>query len=120
MTKILMTAFGGLMALSGVALAGEQGSVAPMGAFVQDIGGQQVVGYYLAENDACQITMMTGASPSDENADPQSSRIRFALAPMGSATFESEQGGKLSLSCGEHADTLVVNAMPATRQLASR
>ena len=120
MTKILMTAFGGLMALSGVALAGEQGSVAPMGAFVQDIGGQQVVGYYLAENDACQITMMTGASPSDEM--PTRGRVP-ASASRGAdgQRHLRERAGRqavpeLRRAC-RHAGR---QCDPATRQLASR
>ena len=56
MTSTMISAMSGMILFAGAAAAAEPGSVGPMAAFVQDIGGKQVVGYYLAENSACDPT----------------------------------------------------------------
>jgi hypothetical protein len=111
-------------------------SVAPMAAFVHEIGGRQVVGYYVTEAGACAVTMML-ADPAGEDAPPPgASRLRMTLEPAATATLDGVAGGRLrltfqpgaaalggvgdrlALTCGGDGRALIVDDRPAT--LASR
>jgi hypothetical protein len=120
MTKRMMAALAATMALMGAASAAEPTSVAPMAAFVGDLGGKQVVGYYLAEAEACRVTLMVAEAPAEDAVASSAARVRVALSPMTSATIESAEGGKLAVTCETGAKTLLVDVSPAGRQLASR
>src|SRR4051812_20227626 len=120
MTSTMLSAMSGMILLARVAAAAEPGTVGPMAAFVQDIGGKQVVGYYLAENSACDVTMMVGDSLAEDMPATSAARVHFALPAAASATVESAEGGKLAVTCGPDAGTLVVDSHPAANRLASR
>ncbi len=109
-----------LDAAVGLAAAAGPAAVTPMAAFVEDIGGKQVVGYYLAQDEACAVTMMIAEVPGEAAAPTTAARVSFALPPTARATVESALGGRLALTCGADAGTLVVDSRPAARQLASR
>ena len=120
MNRIMLAAMAATVALTGAAVAAEPFSVVPMGAFVQDIDGKQVVGYYLASGAACEVTLMVSEPAAEEAAATTAARVRFSLAARSMATVESANGGMLALTCGEEARTLTVDNGRAPQQLASR
>jgi hypothetical protein len=120
MAKLVMAALGATMALTGAARAAEPMAVTPMAAFVHAIGSKQVVGYYLAEADACRVTMMVAEAPAEDAATLSAARVQVTLSPMTGATIESAEGRKLVVTCAAGADSLLVDARPAGPRLASR
>ena len=120
MIRLTMAACAAAMTFSGAALAAEPGAVAPMAAFLGDLGGKQVVGYYTAEAEACQVTLMVAETPDEAMTAPLAARVRFALTPSTSATVESAEGGRLAVTCEAGAKALLVDSSPAPRHLASR
>jgi hypothetical protein len=119
-TTSLIATISGLVLFAGAAAAAGPSSIGPMAAFVEDIGGKQIVGYYVAKGSACEITMMVGDAATEMTDPGSAARVRFDLPADTSATVESAEGGRLAVTCGPDAGTLVVDAQPAGKQLASR
>ena len=120
MSRSMIAATAALVALAGTAARAEPFAMVPMAAFVQDIGGKQVVGYHLASDGACAVTLVVSEPVTKEATTTAAARVRFSLAARSSATVASAGGGELALTCGEDARTLVIDTLPAARQLAGR
>jgi hypothetical protein len=137
MGALMLGAMGAAATPAAAPRAAGAASVAPMAAFVHEIGGRRVVGYYVTEAGACAVTMML-ADPVGEDARPAgASRLRMTLEPAATATLDGVAGGRLrltfqpgaaalgggdrlALTCGGDGRALIVDDRPATGRLASR
>ena len=95
-------------------------SVAPMAAFVHEVGSRQVVGYYMAEAGGCAVTMMLADPGSEEAPASSAARLKLTLQPTATAALDTPEGGSLAVTCGSGARTLVVDGKPTPGRLASR
>lgn len=113
--------FGALAALSAPVQAGSAVTeVRPMAAFVRDIGGRQVVGYYMADGGACAVTLMLADPASEAAPAAAATRLRLTLQPMAAAAIDAPEGGRLAVTCGSEGRALAVDSQPMPGRLASR
>jgi hypothetical protein len=95
-------------------------SVAPMAAFAHEVGSRQVVGYYMAEAGGCAVTMMLADPGSEEAPASSAARLKLTLQPAATAALDAPEGGRLAVTCGSGAKTMIVDSQPAAGRLASR
>jgi hypothetical protein len=126
MTKSLYMA---AVLLAGVTAAGpfgvaaamaERTVVKPAAAFLGEIGGRHVVGYYMADAGSCAVTMMLADPASEDAPATAASRLTMTLQPAASAALDAGAGDRLAVTCGEGARNLIVDSHPAAGKLASR
>jgi hypothetical protein len=91
-----------------------------MAAFVHEIGSRQVVGYYMAEAGGCAVTMMLADPASEDAPATGAARLKLTLQPTATAALDAAEGGRLAVTCGSGARTLIVDSQPAAGRLASR
>lgn len=113
----------GLALIAGGSTAIAQG-VTPMQAVVDEVGGKQVVAYYMRDGEACALTMMIDESPTmrEARALPMTgaARLRVRLQAGESATLESVEGASIQLTCASGANELLVETSPMTTGIAEK
>ncbi len=92
----------------------------PVQSISYEFGSKSMSGYFIQEENACQIMLMI-AEKSDPEMSPAPSptRVRLALNPGQIAGLDSEEGRSLNVSCGADAATLIVDTGD-TRKLIAR
>jgi hypothetical protein len=74
-----------------------------------DVGSKHVVGYFLADAQACHVTlMMSDRSVEDEVPQRTAARIRQTVQPYAVARVDTAEGESLELSCHAGAKGLGV------------
>lgn len=101
------------VAMGGAALpvkAGAKGNVVLKPADGQsfEVGSGKAVGYFLAKNGACELTLMVAPIGDLDDVKGAGSRVRFTVAPGQTGAFESPEGGALQFSCAGDAKSLTV------------
>jgi hypothetical protein len=85
-----------------------------------EFGSKSLSGYFVQEDNACQVMLMIAEKGDPEMALPPSpTRVRLALNPGQIAGLDSEEGRSLNVTCGADAATLIVDTGD-TRKLIAR
>jgi len=99
-------------------------SYRPIQSISYKLGTKVAQGYFVQDAGACQLVLMIG-----ENAEPEIqpiavTRIRIALGPDQSATFDSEGSPSLTVRCAHDTASVLINLetgeQVAARQSAAR
>jgi len=80
----------------------------PLGAASFDVGSKHVVGYFLASDGRCKLTLMIGEAGGA--AQSSAARLLLVVDPGRSARFDSESGQSLRFACKSEA--LAMSATP--------
>lgn len=104
-----------------VSAAAAEGSVhvfKPARGISLDVGATKVVGYYLATNGVCGVTLMMGAkADADGNVVPGATRVEMPVAAGRKSQVSTNEGRKLEFSCGTGAKLLTVTTPNAVVSL---
>lgn len=84
---------------------------APIQSISYDFGSKFTSGYFERRGDSCVLTLMITEKMSVVGPPAQSpTRVRIVLNPKQIAGLDSEEGRSLNFTCGEGAETLIVDA----------
>lgn len=73
-----------------------------------DVGSDKAVGYFLAKDGQCELTLMVAPAGDGNSIQGAGSRVRFAVAPGKVGVFETPEGGALQFTCGTAAKSMSV------------
>lgn len=73
-----------------------------------DVGADKAVGYFLAKDGQCELTLMMAPAGDMDSVKGAGSRLRFAVAPGKTGVFESPEGGALQFTCESGAKAMSV------------
>jgi len=82
----------------------------PIQSISYDFGSKSMNGYFVRQTNSCVVTLMIA-----EKIDPEEqlvsspTRVRIVLNPKQIAGLDSEEGSSLNFTCGEGAETLIVD-----------
>ena len=83
----------------------------PIQSISYDFGSKAARGYFVKENDECLVVLMIADKiDPDQTTSVLPTRVRLALRPGQSVSFESDGGPPLNVSCAEAAAALVVTS----------
>lgn len=87
-------------------------SVKPVQAFQLSVGAKRALGYYLANNGTCDLTvLLSDVSYPDDGIIPSASRVGVQVAAGTSAKVDTIDGKTMSFSCSKQAERMTVNVM---------
>ena len=81
----------------------------PIQSISYTFGSKAVSGYFIQQNSVCLVTLMIAERSDPDLPSATAARVRIMLDPGQVAGLDSEEGRSLNLTCGEGAETLVVN-----------
>ena len=115
-TTVASLAFAGLAVAHGAApvKAGDMSSlrVKPLGAVDLTLGTKRAIGYYLADNGACNLTLLLSEIDYGEKlAIANSARITTVIGAGTSSRIDTEYGPSLVLSCATGASAMNVQTI---------
>ncbi len=72
------------------------------------VGSEKAVGYFMAKDGQCELTLMVAPVGDFDSVKGAGSRVRFAVAPGRTGVFESSEGGALQFTCEIGAKSMTV------------
>lgn len=104
-------------AVSGAAVFGAQAgdatmpvNVKPMQAFNLELGAKRAIGYFLADDRSCDLTvMLSDISYQEDGIIPTASRVGVAVAAGTSAKVDMVDGQTVAFHCSNMADRMSVS-----------
>lgn len=97
-------------AAGGSPLAEDKAVYAPVQSISYEFGSKAMSGYFVQQFDTCLVTLMViEKSDPEELAQLSPARVRLMLSPGQIAGLDSEEGKSLNFTCGDGADTLLVD-----------
>jgi hypothetical protein len=83
----------------------------PIEAISYEFGSKRAVGYFETRDGKCQVTLMIAEATAPDQVSPFSAaRLSLPIGQGESAVLTSEEGRRITLTCGAGARTVVVNA----------
>jgi hypothetical protein len=105
-------AFAALAIAHGAAPARADGSrelsVTPLKAINMDVGSKHAIGYYMAEQGNCNLTVLLSDVAYEDNTTPSASRVSMAIAAGTSAKVDTIDGTTMSFTCAAGASDMTV------------
>jgi hypothetical protein len=105
-----------VLAAAGAWGDGSAPPIRPMGEVLAELGATRLVGYYVRDAGACDVTMMLDRA---HEAGPEA-RIRFSLMPRARASIEGTEGRILRMTCLDGAGGMTVENGFSGQRIASR
>lgn len=98
------------MSVAAPVYAGESGRVVlkPATGKSFEVGAEKTVGYFLAKDGQCELTLMVAPVGDVDEVKGAGTRVRFAVAPGQTGVFDSPEGKALQFSCARNAKTMTV------------
>lgn len=113
-------AFAADTAVDHAAMIASVKTVKPVEGFNHEIGGQRFVGYFVARDGACAVTVMT-ADRDDERLAKAPTRTELLIPAADRSEIEAEGGRALGIGCTVDADAIkIVTLEPRTMRSAAR
>ena len=72
------------------------------------VGTEKTVGYFLAKDGQCALTLMVAPIGDFDSVKGAGARVQFAVAPGQTSVFESSEGGALQFTCEAGAKSMTV------------
>ena len=92
----------------------------PLQGFSRTIGARHFVGYFVATEGRCAVTVIDATAGDDPDFD-RPRRRQFELRAGGSAEIKADQGKALGVGCTADANAITVVALePTSSETASR
>ena len=113
LTGVLVTIVAATSAVAVTAASGESDAVSygPIQAISYVLGSKRAVGYFSAEDGACQVTLMVAEDIDPDVAMPLSAaRLRVALQPGQTVQLDSDERKFLDLTCGPGAQSILARS----------
>lgn len=73
-----------------------------------EVGAGKAVGYFMAKNGTCELTLMLAPKGDVDEVKGAGARVRFNVEPGQTGAFESPEGGALQFTCGVSAKSMTV------------
>ncbi len=73
-----------------------------------EVGSGKTVGYFLANDGRCELTLMVAPKGDLDEIKGAGQRVRFSVAPGQAGVFESPEGGALQFTCATGAKSMTV------------
>jgi hypothetical protein len=83
--------------------------VAPLKAIDLNVGAKRAIGYYLAENGSCNLTVMLSDVNYLDGSTPSASRVNVNVAAGTSAKVDTIDGTTMQFKCAAGASDMTVN-----------
>ena len=113
-------AFAALTAAPGAVPARADGlkdvTVAPLKVINMDVGSKHAIGYYLAENGGCNLTVLLTDFSYDGDAVPSASRVNVNVAAGTSAKVDTIDGTTMAFACSVGASNMTVRTFSRIAQ----
>lgn len=102
---VLSTAIGGVSAMAD--------SFKPLQGVSLHMGTKHAVGYFVAENDVCQLTLVVGDEIREDDVLPKtgSARFRAAVGSGKTARIDTGSGTELEFKCAPGATAMSVSTL---------
>ncbi|MBU1212131.1 MAG: hypothetical protein KJ587_12755 [Alphaproteobacteria bacterium] len=96
--------------VSAIANAGDTARVVlePAAGQSFEVGAGKAVGYFLAKEGQCELTLMVAPVGDIDDVKGAGARVRFDVAPGHTGVFESPEGGALQFTCEAGAKAMSV------------
>ncbi|MCH9807818.1 MAG: hypothetical protein K0U74_08810 [Alphaproteobacteria bacterium] len=75
-----------------------------------EVGTGKAVGYFLAKDGTCALTLMLAPKGDIDEVKGAGTRVRFDIAPGKTGAFESPEGGTLQFTCEAGAKQMTVKS----------
>lgn len=72
------------------------------------VGTEKTVGYFLAKDGHCELTLMVAPVGDIDEVKGAGTRVRFTVAPGRTGVLDSAEGPALQFSCAADAKTMTV------------
>lgn len=83
--------------------------VGPLKAINLDVGAKRAIGYYLADNGSCNLTvLLSDVNYQDDGTTPSASRVNVTVAAGTSAKVDTIDGTTMQFSCAAGAADMTV------------
>jgi hypothetical protein len=82
--------------------------VAPLKVINLDVGAKRAIGYYLAENGACNLTVLLSDVNYLDGTTPSASRVNVNVAAGTSAKVDTIDGTTMAFTCAAGATDMTV------------
>lgn len=76
-----------------------------------DVGSKRVIGYFVAKNDACNLTFLMSDKQVDDVVPTPAARMQQVIAANGTARIETAEGESLELTCQPAASAMTVRLL---------
>ena len=83
-------------------------SVVPLKAINLEVGAKRAIGYYLAENGGCNLTVLLTDVSYDDGITPSATRVNVSIAAGTSAKVDTIDGTTMSFTCATGAVGITV------------
>ena len=83
--------------------------VAPLKVINLDVGAKRAIGYYLAENGSCNLTVLLSDVNYLDGTTPSASRVNVNVAAGTSAKVDTIDGTTMQFTCAAGASSMSVN-----------
>ncbi len=84
------------------------------------VGNKQAVGYYVADGDACNLTVMLSDTYDDSSNDvPDAARVNVRVGAGTSSRVDTTDGPSLTFSCAPGAKSMKVEMSERTTYVAA-
>ncbi len=83
-------------------------SVTPLKAINLDVGSKHAIGYYLADQGSCNLTVLLTDVAYEDGTTPSASRLNFKVAAGTSAKVDTIDGTTMAFSCAVGADGMTI------------
>ncbi len=85
------------------------------------VGSKHAVGYFQPEGGVCQLTLVVGEEPKEEEVVAQTpARFRAAIEAGQHARFDTGEGKELQFHCAKDTSAMSVETMQQTAYTAAR
>lgn len=106
-------AFSALAIVNGAIPARADGAkelrVTPMKVIDLDVGAKRAIGYYLADNGGCNLTVLLSDVNYLDGTTPSASRVNVNVAAGTSAKVDTVDGTTMQFTCDRGASSMSVN-----------
>lgn len=73
-----------------------------------EVGANKAVGYFLAKDGKCAVTLMVAPAGEKDDVKGAGTRVSFDVEPGATGAFEASEGQALQFACEAGAKTLTV------------
>jgi hypothetical protein len=112
-STVASLAFAGLAVAHGAVPARADGAkelkVAPLKVINLDVGAKRAIGYYLADNGSCNLTVLLSDVNYLDGTTPSASRVNVTVAAGTSAKVDTIDGTTMAFTCATGASSMSVN-----------
>lgn len=76
-----------------------------------DVGSKRVIGYFVAKDNACNLTFLMSDKPVDDVVPTSAARMQQVIAANGTARIDTAEGESLELVCQPAASAMTVRLL---------